>query len=97
MNMIKKQKDDIRAEYSARRAAMEPAEKNRRDHAICTAAASLVSFRYAEYVLLYAAMENEIDVTPIAAEALARGKKIAFPSLRQGYAHHALPYRRLRR
>ena len=58
---------------------MDRAEKDRRDAAICRAALSLVSFRHAEYVLLYAAMENEIDITPIAKEALARGKKIAFP------------------
>ncbi len=79
MNSIRKVKDEIRAEYSARRAAMDPAEKKRRDDAICRAAISLVSFRYAEYVLLYAATENEINVREIAAVALARGKKIAFP------------------
>ena len=79
MNSIRKVKDEIRAEYSARRAAMDPAEKKRRDDAICRAAISLVSFRYAEYVLLYAATENEINVREIAEVALARGKKIAFP------------------
>lgn len=79
MNSIRKVKDEIRAEYSARRAAMDPSEKKRRDDAICRAAVSLVSFRYAEYVLLYAATENEINVNEIAETALARGKKIAFP------------------
>ena len=58
---------------------MDAAEKQRRDEAICRAAVSLVSFRYAEYVLLYAATENEINIMTIAEEALARGKKIAFP------------------
>ncbi len=79
MNMIRKQKDEIRAVYSEKRKAMDAAEKQRRDEAICRAAVSLVSFRYAEYVLLYAATAGEIDITPIAAEAMARGKKIAFP------------------
>ncbi len=79
MNSIRKIKDEIRAEYSARRAAMDPAEKKRRDDAICRAATALASFRYAEYVLLYAATENEIQIQAIAEEALARGKKIAFP------------------
>ncbi len=79
MNMIRKQKDEIRAEYSQKRKSMDLNEKQRRDEAICRAAVSLVSFRYAEYVLLYAATSDEIDITPIAAEALARGKKIAFP------------------
>lgn len=79
MNSIRKIKDEIRAEYSARRASMDPAEKKRRDDAICRAATALASFRYAEYVLLYASTENEIQVQAIAEEALARGKKIAFP------------------
>ena len=79
MNSLRKVKDEIRADYSARRAAMDPAEKKRRDDAICRAAVSLVSFRYAEYVLLYAATENEIQIRDIAIEALNRGKKIAFP------------------
>ena len=79
MNSIRKIKDEIRAEYSARRSSMDPVEKKRRDDAICRAATSLASFRYAEYVLLYAATENEIQVQAIAEEALARGKKIAFP------------------
>lgn len=79
MNPIRKLKDEIRAEYSAKRAAMDKAEKARRDEAITKAALSLVSFRYAEYVLLYAATDNEIDISAIAKESLTRGKKIAYP------------------
>ena len=79
MNVIPKQKDEIRAEYAAKRAAMDKEEKARRDAAITKAAVGLVSFRYAEYVLLYAATDNEIDISAIAKEALARGKKIAYP------------------
>ena len=79
MNMIRKEKDELRAVYAEKRAAMDAAEKQRRDEAICRAAAGLVSFRYAEYVLLYAATGNEIDVRAVAEEALARGKKIAYP------------------
>ena len=79
MNMIRKEKDEIRAVYAEKRAAMDAAEKQRRDEAICRAALNLVSFRYAEYVLLYAATENEIDIRAVAEEALARGKKIAYP------------------
>ena len=47
--------------------------------AICRAAESLVSFRYAEFVLMYAATQGEIDVTSIAEEALRRGKTVLFP------------------
>ena len=46
---------------------------------ICKHAASLASFRYAEYVLLYDAMPNEISLTALAYTALEKGKKIAYP------------------
>ncbi len=77
--MIKKQKDDIREEYKALRSAMSREEKAKRDIAICQAVESLVSFRYAEFVLLYAATTDEIDVSLIAQSALKKGKKICFP------------------
>jgi 5-formyltetrahydrofolate cyclo-ligase len=77
--MIKKQKDDIREEYKALRRAMPQEEKFARDNAICQAVENLVSFRYAEYVLLYAAQADEIDVSMIAESALKKGKKICFP------------------
>lgn len=77
--MIKKQKDDIREEYKERRRAMSMEERHRRDDAICHVAEGLVSFRYAEYVLLYAATEGEIDVNAIAELALEKGKKVCFP------------------
>ncbi len=77
--MIKKQKDDIREEYKERRRVMPMEERHRRDEAICHVAEGLVSFRYAEYVLLYAATEGEIDVNAIAELALEKGKKVCFP------------------
>jgi len=77
--MIKKQKDDIREEYKERRRQMSSDEKFRRDSAVCKAAEGLVSFRYAEYVLLYAATSDEIDVYEIARIAFEKGKKVCFP------------------
>jgi len=77
--MIKKQKDDIREEYKQRRREMTIEERHRRDEAICRVAESLVSFRYAEFVLLYAATEGEIDIEPVARLALEKGKKVLFP------------------
>lgn len=77
--MIRKQKDEIRAEYKERRRLMDRDEKAARDAAICKAAEGLVSFRYAEYVLLYAATPDEIDVSGIAKCAFEKGKKVLFP------------------
>lgn len=40
---------------------------------------SLVSYRFAETVLLYAKVNSEIDVSAIAEAALAAGKRVAYP------------------
>ena len=79
MNTIRKDKDELRQRYLAGRAAMDREVKAARDEAICRCAVSLVSFRYAEFVLLYAATDNEIDVSAIAEAAFKAGKKVAFP------------------
>ena len=79
MNTIRKDKDELRQRYLAGRAAMDREVKAARDEAICRTAVSLVSFRYAEFVLLYAATDNEIDVSAIAEAAFKAGKKVAFP------------------
>lgn len=79
MNTIRKEKDELRQKYLAMRASMESEVKQTRDEAICKCAQGLVSFRYAEFVLLYAATDNEIDVSAIAEVAFKAGKKVAFP------------------
>ena len=89
-NLIKQQKDEIRAQYGERRLAMDAEERKRRDAKICSLASSLVSFRHAEYVLLYAATEGEIGLDPLAEAALAAGKKIAFP--RCDKENHTMTY-----
>lgn len=79
MNMLKKQKDDIRQKYSQIRRDMDREERRARDEKLSGVAVALMSFRYAEYVLLYAATEFEINIDAVAREALRLGKKVAFP------------------
>lgn len=90
MNSIKRDKDELREKYLAARASMDPDVKLNRDALICKAATALVSFRYAEYVLMYAPLTNEIDVMPIAEAAWRSGKKVAFP--RCDKATHTMKY-----
>ena len=79
MTPIKKEKDAIRKEFSLKRDSIDKSDKEARDKKICALATSLVSFRHAEIILLYAPIKSEIDVIPIMHEALAKGKKVAFP------------------
>ncbi len=72
-------KKELRAQFREKRRALSPEEKAARDVAICKNAISMASFRFAEYVLLYAPTKYEVDVMPIAEAALAKGKKILFP------------------
>lgn len=90
MNSIKKEKDELREKYLAARASMDLDVKADRDGRICKAAVALVSFRYAEYVLMYAPLDNEIDVMPIAEAAWKSGKKVAFPKCDK--ATHTMKY-----
>ena len=76
MTPIKKEKDAIRKECSDRRNAIEKNEHIARDEKICSLATSLVSFKYADTILLYAPIKSEIDVIPIFHEAINKGKKV---------------------
>lgn len=78
-NPVRDRKNAIRAEYKEKRCNMDRDERAERDCRICGYAQSLVSFRFAEYVLMYAATDDEIDIYEIARAALERGKKVAFP------------------
>ena len=79
MTPIKREKDAIRKECSAKRDSIEASERQARSEKICNLATSLVSFRHADIILMYAPIKSEIDVMPIFKEALARGKRVAFP------------------
>ena len=79
MTPMKKIKDEIRKEFSAKRDALPEADRIEKSEKICSIAKELVSFRHAEVILLYSPIKSEIDVLPIAEYALSKGKAIAFP------------------
>ena len=79
MTPIKREKDAIRKECSTKRDEIELSERQQRSEKICKLATSLVSFRHADIILLYAPIKSEIDVMPIFKEALEKGKRVAFP------------------
>ncbi len=90
INPVREKKNAIRAEYKALRREIGKDTRAALDRRICEHAVGLVSFRFAEYVLLYAAMDDEIDIYDIAKIALERGKKIAFPRCRK--EDHTMKY-----
>ncbi len=79
MTPIKREKDAIRKDCSDKRNAIDKEAHVAMDEKICSLATSLVSFKYADVILLYAPIKSEIDVMPIFHEAIKRGKRVAFP------------------
>ena len=75
----REQKNALRTEFKLMREAIEPQRKHELDLALCEQIISLASFRFADTVLMYYPVKGEIDITPIATEALKRGKRVAFP------------------
>lgn len=79
MNTIREQKNAIRTKYKERRRALNRLEKKERDLALCKKVMTLASYRYAEIILAYFPLQDEIDITYLLEEAKNQGKKIAFP------------------
>jgi 5-formyltetrahydrofolate cyclo-ligase len=76
---VKDVKRKLRNQYKQYRLALPADVKADYDKKICEALVQLVSFKYSDTILMYAPLEGEIDVMPIAERALELGKRVAFP------------------
>ncbi|MBO7148415.1 MAG: 5-formyltetrahydrofolate cyclo-ligase [Clostridia bacterium] len=76
---IRSEKNRLRKKYSEIREGIFGQDKFELDEKICSRILSLVSYRFADTLLLYSPVKSEIDITPIAVAALKAGKRVAFP------------------
>lgn len=90
LNSYKEKSKALRSQYLKIRGDIPAEEKAEMDAAICRRACQLAGFRFAKIVLLYAPINSEIDILPIAREALKQGKQVAFP--RSNTADHTMTY-----
>lgn len=79
MNELRERKNQIREKFKALRREMDPDLKVSCDSKLCQRFMSLATYRFADTILLYAPLKAEIDILPIAADALEKGKTVAFP------------------
>lgn len=79
MYEIRKRKNEIRDKYRALRMALDPELKASMDERICRNFMASATYRYASVLLMYAPKSDEVDVMPIARQAIADKKKVAFP------------------
>ncbi|MBQ3184323.1 MAG: 5-formyltetrahydrofolate cyclo-ligase [Clostridia bacterium] len=90
MNELRERKNKIREEFKALRRNMDPEVKTAYDRKICQRFMSLATYRFADSLLLYAPLKYEIDIMPIAEDALKKGKTVAFP--RCNREEHTMTY-----
>lgn len=76
---IREKKQELRRKYRAQRKAISKEEKKTRDDAICARFLSTVTYRLANILLVYAPLDDEIDIMLIVRRALADRKTVAFP------------------
>ena len=84
MSNLRDIKNKLRAEIRTAREALTEEQKNALDTAICKQFSSLASFRFAEILLAYYPLDEEVNIIPLITEALALGKKVALPRCREG-------------
>jgi 5-formyltetrahydrofolate cyclo-ligase len=74
----------LRAEITAARARLSPAEREALSRAVADRVVSLPAFAGASTLALYPAMGAEVSTAEIARRALAGGKRLAWPRLAPG-------------
>lgn len=84
MSYIRDMKNKIRDSYRAKRLELTAEQKSALDSRICKQLRSLASFRFAEVILAYHPLDDEIDIRPLLRDAFQSGKKIAFPRCGEG-------------
>lgn len=84
MSNIRDIKNRLRAELRAARESLTRDEKAALDQAILRQFRSLASFRFAEVILAYYPLDEEIDVLPLIKDALSLGKRVALPKCLEG-------------
>ena len=72
-------KGDWRTRMRARLDALTPAQRRAASERLARRVRRLAAYRRAEWILVYLALETEVDARPMIAQALADGKRVAAP------------------
>ena len=79
MYKLREEKIKMRKKYLEMRRLIDPETKREMDNKICALFTSLVSYRYAETLLMYYPKKSEVNTLPIIEAALKAGKRVALP------------------
>lgn len=76
---LKEAKSELRKKYLVLRRELPSEQKTAFDAAICRKILASASYRYADTLLVYSPLPNEVDISAVTYDALAKNKKVAFP------------------
>ena len=79
MYKLREEKIKMRKKYLEMRKLIDPEQKREMDNRICSLFTNLVSYRYAETLLMYYPKRSEVNTLPIIEAALKAGKRVALP------------------
>lgn len=79
MYEIRKHKTEIREYYIEQRKLLGAEKRAELDEKLCRVILGSATYRYADTILMYYAKDEEVNINKIAWEAVAAGKRVAFP------------------
>ncbi len=79
MYETRKYKIELRKKYLEKRAAIPADIRAVRDGKICRNILSSAAYRYADIILMFYPMKEEVNILPLMEAAVAAGKQVAFP------------------
>lgn len=79
MNTVKEKKALLRKELSQKRKQLDRDVKREMDDRICKYILSMATYRYADTVLLYYPLQDEVDITPVLKRAWQDKKTVLLP------------------
>lgn len=79
MYEIRKHKTEIREYYIEQRKVLGPVKRAELDEKLCKVILGSATYRYADTILMYYGKYEEVNINRVAWEAIAAGKKVAFP------------------
>lgn len=76
---LKSLKRELREEFLRKRQEISPDAKADAQEHMRKIFSSMISFRYSDTILMYSSINGELDLSVIAKEARAKGKRVAYP------------------
>ena len=79
MNNTVSQKKELRSKLLALRKTIDQSERDKKDGILFDKVTALEEYKRSDILLTYYPVNGEVNILPIALDALKKGKRVAFP------------------